>query len=76
MATPEQIQTVLKAAPFRPFSFRLADGRTYEVTHPEFFVLDPRPRARGAVYFEREGRGMHLIDLGMVSEIIAEVPAG
>lgn len=75
MATPEQITSVLKAAPFRPFQFRLADGRSYPVPHPELLVLDPRPRARGAVYFEPEGRSMHLVDLGMISEIITDVPA-
>jgi hypothetical protein len=74
MATPEQISVVLKAAPFRPFEIRLADGRSYRVDHPEFLVLAPGARARGAIYFEQNGRTMHLIDLGLVSEIAAAVP--
>jgi hypothetical protein len=30
------IKDLLKAQPFRPFRFVLADGSSYEVKHPEF----------------------------------------
>jgi hypothetical protein len=36
------IRTVLHAQPFRPFSFRLADGRELYVPHPDFVALSPR----------------------------------
>ena len=75
MATIEQLNLVQKAVPFRAYEIRLADGRTYLVPHPEHLAVDPRPRARSAIFFAPKGRDMHLIDLGLISEIIAETPA-
>jgi len=75
MATVEQLNLVQKLVPFRAYEIRLADGRTYRVPHPEHLAIDPRPRARGAIFFEPRGRGMHLIDLGLIAEIITEIPA-
>jgi hypothetical protein len=75
MATAEQLNLVQKAVPFRAYEIRLADGREYRVPHPEHLAIDPRPRARSAVFFEPKGRNMHLIDLGLIAEIITEAPA-
>jgi len=36
MATANQIREVVRAQPFRPFIIHLADGRTFDVPHPEF----------------------------------------
>lgn len=35
----EEIRKVQRAQPFRPFILHLADGRTFEVKHPEFLFL-------------------------------------
>jgi hypothetical protein len=36
------IQEVLHRQPFRPFTLRLADGRTVTVPHPDFVAVSPR----------------------------------
>jgi hypothetical protein len=36
------IREVLRARPFRPFVFRLADGRAMAVPHPEFAAIAGR----------------------------------
>jgi hypothetical protein len=51
MITLEDITTRLRAAPFRPFTICMADGKTYDVKHPEqawiaftsVFVAVPAP---------------------------------
>jgi hypothetical protein len=53
----------------------MADGSRYVVPHPDYLSVAPGPRARAAIFYEADGRTMHLIDLGLVSEIITEVPA-
>lgn len=45
----EQIREVHSARPFGPFLLRLADGRAFVVTHPEFLSLS------------RSGRILHLV---------------
>ena len=32
----EQFRAVLHDQPFRPFTIRMADGRSFEVVHPDF----------------------------------------
>ncbi len=39
MLIPSQIQSYLKAAPFRPFCLRMATGATFEIRHPEMAKL-------------------------------------
>lgn len=36
------IRAALRAEPFRPFDFCLADGRRIPVKHPEFVAMTPR----------------------------------
>lgn len=36
------IREALRKQPFRPFAFRLADGRELSVSHPDFVALSPR----------------------------------
>jgi hypothetical protein len=35
MATNQQVRAMQTAQPFRPFVVKLADGRQFEVRHPE-----------------------------------------
>jgi len=35
----EPLQDLLHAAPFRPFSVHLADGKSFVVKHPDFVLL-------------------------------------
>ena len=41
---PTPIRQFLHATPFRPFRVRLADGRSYEVKHPDYAFLSPSGR--------------------------------
>lgn len=36
------IRATLRQQPFRPFSFRLADGRQLDVRHPDFVAVSSR----------------------------------
>ncbi len=73
MATVNQIREALRAQPFRPFSFRLVDGQVYPVRHPDFLLLPPVPRGREMVYWT--DAEMHLIDLGLVAEVVLPIEA-
>lgn len=35
----QDLQSYVKAAPFRPFRVRMNSGRTFDVRHPELLVL-------------------------------------
>jgi hypothetical protein len=47
--TVEQIKELHFARPFRPFIMHLADGRSFEVNHPEFLS------------YSRSGRILHFV---------------
>lgn len=38
----EVIREALRKQPFRPFTFRLADGRELPIVHPDFVAVSPR----------------------------------
>jgi hypothetical protein len=61
--TIETLDRTLKARPFRPFAFRLADGRTLPVPHPEFVAYNPKGRI-AIVMDERDGA--EFVDLLLV----------
>jgi len=79
MATLSQIRDAMRAQPFRPFAIQMADGRTYLVRHPDFVAVPQTRRGREIVFYaEREDADnpeMHMIDLGLVLEIIVPAPA-
>jgi hypothetical protein len=52
--TVESLTRAYTAQPFRPFSFRLANGRTIPVPYPEFLAFNPRGRM-AIVMDERDG---------------------
>jgi len=46
--TSQQLKATLRQTPFRPFTIRMVDGRSFQVPHPEWVILSPsgnRPRA-------------------------------
>jgi hypothetical protein len=79
MATLTQIRDAMRAQPFRPFAIRMADGRSYTVRHPDFAAVPQTHRGREIVFYaereDAENPEMHLIDLGLVLEIIIPAPA-
>ena len=70
----EDLQEVIRAAPFRPFAIVFADGRQIVVTHPEWILFQG---GRTAVVMEPDQR-LHIIDVMLVQrlELAPPVPAG
>jgi len=61
--TIESLDRASRASPFRPFSFRRADGRSIPVPHPEFVSFNPKGRT-AVVMDERDG--FEVVDLPRV----------
>jgi hypothetical protein len=66
MSTTGQIREVVKAQPFRPFTLRLADGRSYTVTHPEFAMMAPSGME---LVFVGDDEAIHMIYVPLIVEI-------
>ena len=67
--TIESLERAHKAHPFRPFTFRLADGRSIPVPHPEFLAFNGKSRT--AVVTD-EGEGFEVVDLLLVDSLSFE----
>ena len=65
MATNLQVRTMVRAEPFRPFLVKLADGRSFEVRHPENIACATNGREM-TIY---DDDGMHLIEMLLVVEM-------
>lgn len=70
MATREQVRTMVRAEPFRPFLVKLASGGRFEVRHPENVACSVNGEEM-TVYDED---GMHLIDM-MLVEVLEPLPS-
>jgi hypothetical protein len=57
---------VIKGQPFRPFILRLADGRSYTVSHPEFVMIAPSGME---LVFVGDDEGIHMIYVPLIVEI-------
>jgi hypothetical protein len=57
----------MHAAPFRPFTVHLVDGRTYSVKHPDFVAIPTTDRGRDLTIHDDDGP--HHLDLNLVVEI-------
>ena len=65
--SPEQLRQSLRAAPFEPFRIHLADGRSFDVPHPEFAWLVPTGRTIHV--FSRKERASEQIDVLLIVSI-------
>ena len=63
--TIEQLRATAKAQPFVPFTLRLADGRSYDIRHPDFIASHPQGRTI-IVFKPGEGGDLEIIDLLLV----------
>lgn len=71
--TVEQLKLAHSAAPFRPFTIHMADGRTFPVTHPEFMSRSPSPTGRTVVV--QHGNDItSILDLLLMTEIEFDAP--
>ena len=65
--TVYQFRQALTEQPFRPFRIILADGRSFQIEHPEFAALDPR--GREDTFYEEDGT-QHFIEAMLIAKVI------
>ena len=58
---------VLRAAPFQPFTIRLADGRSVEVPHPDFVTVTGGGRT--AIVSSQVEKRYSIVDLLLVTQL-------
>jgi hypothetical protein len=61
-----------RAAPSRPFTIRIADGREFPIPHPDFLSLSPTGRT--AVIFHDDGSAS-IVDLMLMTELVLSEPS-
>ena len=69
--TVEQFRNTLRQQAFRPFTIRMADGRSFDVAHPDF--LAHSPSGRTVIVFQPDD-SYSILDLLLMSEL--ELTAG
>ena len=69
--TTEQFRATLHLQTFRPFTIRMADGRQFDVAHPDFVAQSPSGRA---VIVSQADESNTVLDLLLMSEL--QVQAG
>lgn len=70
--TIEQLKVAHSAVPFRPFTIRMADGRTFPVAHPEFMS---RSQSGRTVAVSHGSDMTSILDLLLMTEIEYDAPA-
>jgi hypothetical protein len=63
----QELRAALTATPFRPFTARMADGRTFEIQHPDFLLLGPNGRT--AFAFANTGGEFSILDVMLMTEL-------
>ncbi|HEV7225203.1 MAG TPA: hypothetical protein VGN42_21030 [Pirellulales bacterium] len=64
--TIEQFRSSLHMRPFKPFTIRMADGRSFEVPHPDFVMEFPSGRT---VIVVQPDDSYSLLDLLLMTEL-------
>jgi len=64
--TVEQFKATLHQHPFRPFAIRMADGRVFDVKHPDFVAQTPSGRT---VIVVQPDDSYSILDLLLMSEL-------
>ena len=64
--TIEQFKTTLHLQPFRPFTIRMADGRAFQVSHPDFVAQSPSGRT--VIVFQPD-ESYSVLDLLQMTEL-------
>ncbi len=62
----EQFKSTLRLQPFRPFTIRMADGRTFDVAHPDFVAQSPTGRT--VIVFQQDD-SYSLLDLLLMTQV-------
>ena len=64
--TVEQLRTAHHATPFRPFTIRVADGRSFFVRHPDYLSRSPSGRT---IIVHQDDDSYSVLDLLLVMEL-------
>jgi hypothetical protein len=64
--TIDQLNEAMHGNPFRPFTIRMADGRSFEVRHRDFISRSPSGRT---VAVHGEGDSFRVLDLLLMTEL-------
>ena len=64
--TTEQFRATLHLQPFQQFTIRMADGRAFQVSHPDFVALSPSGRT--VIVFQPD-ETYSVLDLLLMSEL-------
>ncbi len=64
--TTEQFRAMLHQQPFRPFTIRMADGRSFDVVHRDFVAMSPTGRT---VFVYLDNENFSVLDLLLMSEL-------
>lgn len=64
--TIDQFRTTLHLQPFRPFTIRMADGRSFDVSHPDFVAQSPSGRT--VIVFQAD-ESYSVLDLLLMTEL-------
>ena len=69
--TLDEFQSLRDAAPFRPFTIHLGNGRSFHIPHRDFVSVSPGGRTL-IVY--RGGEAFSVVDLFLVTELSVDEP--
>jgi hypothetical protein len=69
--TIEQMRATREANPFRPFTLRLADGRSFRVPHRDYLSMSPGGRT---VIIYQADESFNILDLLLVTELTMDPP--
>jgi hypothetical protein len=64
--TIEQFRMMLRQQPFKPFTIRMADGRTFDVSHPDFVAQSQSGRT---VIVTQPDDSFSVLDLLLMTEL-------
>ncbi|HYJ15843.1 MAG TPA: hypothetical protein VE170_10155 [Candidatus Limnocylindria bacterium] len=64
--TSEQFKSTLRLQPFPQFTIRMADGRTFDVSHPDFVAQSPSGRT--VIVFQPD-ESYSVLDLLLMTEL-------
>ncbi|HUB27702.1 MAG TPA: hypothetical protein VL992_19920 [Tepidisphaeraceae bacterium] len=69
--TAEHLRNAHQTSPFEPFTIRIADGRKFQVAHPDFLSQSPTGRT---VIVYGSGENFSILDLLLIRELEIEPP--
>jgi len=70
--TIEQMRATREANPFRPFTLRLADGRSFRVIHRDYLSMSPAGRT---IIVYQADESFSISDRLLVTELTMDAPS-